>query len=175
MLTRAATASRVRPVSTLGTLYMLQALPRRFNRQPAGGRCRPVAAGGADRLDSFHQAWSIPANGTSCTPSKTLALWRVRGSGSAEAAARHPGEGVRAIGLPHFRPARAGGRAAGDRAGAGLHPLVAQHPMAGLGAGRLDRAVHHRLHHRTLPAQSAAADPLAVEACRCCTSSSARS
>ena len=28
------------------------------------------------------------------------------------------------------------GRAVGDRAGAGLHPLVAQHPMAGLGAGR---------------------------------------
>jgi MFS family permease len=70
MLTRAASGFAGAACSTLGTLYMLQALPRRFT-----GNLLVVGVGLSQRWrcrspGSFHQAWSIPANGTSCTPSK---------------------------------------------------------------------------------------------------------
>ena len=69
MLTRAASGFAGAACSTLGTLYMLQALPAAL---PAtcwwsasafrSWRCRSPG--------SFHQAWWIPASGTSCIRSR---------------------------------------------------------------------------------------------------------
>ncbi|KAG1216695.1 hypothetical protein G6F35_009855 [Rhizopus arrhizus] len=132
-----------------------------LHRQPAGGGCGPFAAGGADCLDCVTGAGRYRPVAPALLIRSRPRPVRVRGGGGAEAAARHPDQGLRADGLPHLRPARPCRCPAGDRAGTGLYALVAGYAVAGVGTGRLHRVVHHRLHHRTLPPQPAAADALA--------------
>ncbi len=135
-----------------------------LHRQSAGDWCRSVATGGAPRLDRLAGAGRYrPVAPAVLVRGRPRAV-RVRRGGGAEAAAGHADQGVRTAGFPHLHSARTGRGAAGGGTGAGLHTLVVEHAVAGLGAGRFDCAGHHGTGHRALPAQPAAADPLAVDA-----------